>query len=189
MVSRLCEPIEGIDGYHIAQCLGLDPAGFRHKHSASASHSTVNIAPTQLSKQQKKIESYMNELEKFNNCVAFKYICPNCKTEQTWQSLFVKLASNAANAVKAEPSVKVDEEMDDDDDILNIGGANIVKTPSSASTMTKSTSQFRCILDSCANPACKLKPLTKLAYVKNLLTLQLHRFIKQYNQVRINYLF
>ena len=29
VVSRLCAPIEGTDGAHIADCLGLDPARFR----------------------------------------------------------------------------------------------------------------------------------------------------------------
>lgn len=181
VVTRLCEPIEGIDGYHIAQCLGLDPTGFRHKNSGSSS-STVNIAPTQLTKQQKKIESYMNELEKFNNCVAFKYICPNCKTEQSWQSLFVKAAAGVTSSVnKSEPKEEMKTDDNDDDDLLIDG--TIVKTMSTSSKQSSSGSNFRCILDSCSNPACKLKPLTKLSYVKNLITLQLQKFIKLYYQV------
>lgn len=202
MVTRLCEPIEGIDAFHVAQCLGLDPTGFVHKKSGSHhanSGSTVNIAPTQLSKQQKKIETYMNELEKFNNCVTFKYVCPNCKTEQSWQSLFTKLngsavasnggSSNGASSsttttlVKAEPKL-VDEKIEYDDDDLTLDETSIVK----AGTLSKSTN-FRCILDSCSNPVCKLKPLNKLAYVKNLITLQLHKFIKQYYQVNKNFKF
>lgn len=193
VVTRLCEPIEGIDGYHIAQCLGLDPTGFRHKGtSASGGGSTVNIAPTQLSKQQKKIESYMNELEKFNNCVAFKYVCPNCRTEQSWQSLFVKATGGSSSSsttngiVKSEPrEVKTEADCnmdDDDDDALLIDGTVVKSVPSASSGGFKSSS-LRCILDSCSNPSCKLKPLTKLAYVKNLITLQLHKFIKQYYQV------
>lgn len=191
VVTRLCEPIEGIDGYHIAQCLGLDPTGFRHKGTSASGGSTVNIAPTQLSKQQKKIESYMNELEKFNNCVAFKYVCPNCRTEQSWQSLFVKAtgglssSSSTTSGVKSEPrEVKTEADCnmdDDDDDVLLIDGT-VVKSVPNASSSFKSSS-LRCILDSCSNPSCKLKPLTKLAYVKNLITLQLHKFIKQYYQV------
>ena len=41
---------------------------------------------------------------------------------------------------------------------------------------------FRCILDSCANANCKLKPTAKLSYIKNAITIQLFTFIKQYYQ-------
>ena len=236
VVTRLCESFEGIDGYHIAQCLGLDPTGFRHKSTAGSGQSTVSIAATQLTKQQQRIESYLNELEKFNNCVAFKYVCPNCKTEQSWQSLFVKVyftllllismfnmqkfnkirykiatlkiqkitktakmqilkdfyifisllflqkvapTTASSGSVKPEPKQQEEEE---DDDILNLDGTNIVKAvPKAASSA--SSNNFRCILDSCTNPVCKLKPISKLAYVKNSLALQMHKFIKQYYQV------
>ena len=30
VVSRLCDPIDGTDAAHIAQCLGLDPSGYQH---------------------------------------------------------------------------------------------------------------------------------------------------------------
>jgi hypothetical protein len=181
VVTRLCEPIEQIDAFHIAKCLGLDPTGFRHKNSGGSSHSTVNIAPPQLSKQQKKIENFMNELEKFNNCIAFKYVCPNCKTEASWQSLFTKLAGGVKNEpsdVKTEASERETEEMDDDD--IQFDGPSVLKT---APTIKRASSNFKCILEACANPECKLKPLTKLAYVKNLITLQMHKFTKQYYQV------
>ena len=35
VVSRLCAPIEGTDGAHIADCLGLDPARFRGSGGAA----------------------------------------------------------------------------------------------------------------------------------------------------------
>ncbi|CAF0727616.1 unnamed protein product [Brachionus calyciflorus] len=169
VVTRLCEPIEGIDAFHIAQSLGLDPAGFRHKSSSSNSGSTIAIP--QLSKQQKKIENFMNELEKYANCVPFKYICPECKTESNWTSPFMKNSN-----IKQEP-VEVKMEADDEDDI-KLEGTSIVISASKKSL----GSSFKCILDSCSNPSCKLKPATKLAYVKNLVTLQLSKFIKQYYQ-------
>ena len=30
VISRLCDPIEGTDTAHIAECLGLDASGYRH---------------------------------------------------------------------------------------------------------------------------------------------------------------
>ena len=62
VITRLCEPIEGIDAFHVAQSLGLDPAGFKHKSSGSK---TLSIAAPQLTKQQKKMENYMNDVEKY----------------------------------------------------------------------------------------------------------------------------
>lgn len=183
VVTRLCEPIEEIDAFHVAKCLGLDPSGFRHKTSGSST-STVNIAPPQLTKQQKKIENFMNEMDKFNNCLAFKYICPNCKTETSWQSLFTKLNQSAPQVkkepveVKSEPKT-VTEMDDDEDDIKFDDDLGIVKS------VTQKNSNFKCILDACSNRECKLKPLTKLAYIKNLITLQLNKFIKQYYQVTV----
>jgi DNA polymerase alpha subunit A len=87
-VSRLCEPIESIDPVHIATCLGLDPAGFKHKSSASST-TGLNLNPT-LTKQQQKLQSYLSERENFKNCTPFKYICPSCKTEVMWNDSFVK---------------------------------------------------------------------------------------------------
>lgn len=61
VITRLCEPIAGIDAFHVAQALGLDPTGFKNR---SKNTNTLSIAPPQLSKQQKKMESYMNDVEK-----------------------------------------------------------------------------------------------------------------------------
>ena len=185
-MTRLCEPIEGIDAYHIAQSIGLDPAGFKHK-SHSSNSATLSIAPPQFSKQQKKLESYMNEIEKYSNCIPFKYICPDCKTETLWQCPFVKINSAKTSAiapsdsksvaVKIEPKalanldIKMEDEDDDDDVICD-----------SSKKINQESSNFRCILDSCSNPSCKVKPFTKLNYIKNTVTLQLSSFIKQYYQ-------
>ena len=87
IVSRLCEPIEGIDSMHIASCLGLDPANFKNKSSSTAS--SLQINPT-LSKQQQKLQSYINEAEKYKNCIPFKFACPACKTENIWKEAFIK---------------------------------------------------------------------------------------------------
>ena len=184
VVTRLCEPIEGIDSYHVAEALGLDPSGFKHKSAGSGgANGTVQMAPPQLTKQQKRLESLVNELEKFGNCVPFKYICPGCKTESHWQSPFVKQQNSTK--VKQEASTQ-DVNMEDDDDALagfdHISAVNTTAKKSASSTSTSTSSDYRCILDSCSNPNCKVKPVTKLAYIKNTLTLQLNKFIKQYYQ-------
>ena len=87
IISRLCEPIEGIDSMHIATYLGLDPANFKNKSSSATS--SLQINPT-LSKQQQKLQSYINEAEKYKNCVPFKILCPACKTENVWKEPFIK---------------------------------------------------------------------------------------------------
>ena len=179
MVSRLCEPIDGIDAFHIAQSLGLDPSGFRHK--SSSNNSNLIMAPPQLSKQQKKLESFMNELEKFTNCVPFKYTCPNCRAETTWQLPFTK--TNQVN-IKQESSVPDEYIEQADEDIIpgmKIEGINVKKEP----TVPAYNGNMKCILDACSNQSCKLKPYTKLAYVKNCLQMQMNKFIKQYYQVRL----
>ena len=87
-MSRLCEPIDGIDAVHIATCLGLDSANFKSKSTTSAS-SSLQINPT-LSKQQQKLQAYINEIERYKNCVPFKFNCPACKTENVWKEVFIK---------------------------------------------------------------------------------------------------
>jgi DNA polymerase alpha subunit A len=190
VVTRLCEPIDGIDSYQVAQALGLDPSGFKHK-SAGGGANAVNIAPPQLTKQQKRLESFVNELEKYSNCVPFKYICPGCKTESVWQSPFVKQTGK----VKPEPTAVTpsssDTKMDEDDEhfdfdessLVHISAAGKPKTTGSAGATTSAASgSFKCILDACSNPSCKIKPCTRLAYIKNSLTLQMNKFIRQYYQ-------
>ena len=87
IVTRLCEPIEGIDGVHIATCLGLDPAGFKAKAAASSSAVVANAG---LTKQQQKLQIYLNEIERYKGLTPFKYTCPSCKTESVWKDLFIK---------------------------------------------------------------------------------------------------
>lgn len=175
VVTRLCEPIDGIDAFYIAQSLGLDPSGFRHKSVSSTSSNHLAL-PAPQSKQQKKLENYMNELDKYSSCQPFKYICPECKAESVWTTPFVKQTNLD---IKQEP-MEANQEDDDDDDI-KIDGINIVKT--AFSSKSTSLSNFKCILDACSNNKCKLKPVNKLAYIKNCLQLQLNKYIKQYYQV------
>jgi len=136
VVTRLCEPIDGIDSFYVAQSLGLDPTGFKHKSNGSGNSSGGNVTlAVPQSKQQKKLESYMNEIEKYTNCVPFKYMCPECKTETNWQSPFIK---NIKQEIKQEP-MHVEEEEDKID--LNLNGI-IIKSTNSTSTSTN-TNTFK----------------------------------------------
>ena len=44
VVTRLCEPIDGIDAFYVAQSLGLDLTGFKHKNNGGNSNSNVTLA-------------------------------------------------------------------------------------------------------------------------------------------------
>jgi hypothetical protein len=185
VVSRLCEPIEGMDSYHIAQSLGLDPSGFKHKSSSSGGG--ITIAPAQLSKQQKKLESFTNELEKYTNCIPFKYTCPECKHETLWQSAFTKINDNKSSENKIVNEYQVKKEhltqaqaikLEESDEDIEIDGTTIA-----SNKKQQYVSNFKCILDSCSNPNCKVKPMSKLNFIKNNLTLQLNKYIRQYYQV------
>ena len=100
----------------------------------------------------------MNELDKYTNCAPFKYICPECKTESVWQSPFIKRDA----AIKEEPMV-----TGEDDDITDIPIDGIVIKSTTNKTVT-SSSGFKCILDQCAHPMCKLKPFSSLFLIQRL---------------------
>jgi DNA polymerase alpha subunit A len=173
VVTRLCEPIEGIDAVHIAEALGLDPTAFRHKKSNNNGSGPLSIAPAHLTKQQKKLENYMNELGRFSNCTPFKYKCPECKTESLWQSPFVKIETDKTVTVKEEPKDEDDIEID----------SSIIITDKKATSTVTNNDKFKSILTACSNVNCKLSPIEKLPFIKNSLTLQLNKFIKDYYQV------
>ncbi|KAJ9591406.1 hypothetical protein L9F63_002012 [Diploptera punctata] len=72
VVSRLCEHIDGTDAARIAECLGLDPSGYRH----------VNKGP---SSEESKVgeQIILSDEEKYRNCERFKFTCKNesCKAQ------------------------------------------------------------------------------------------------------------
>ena len=43
--------------------------------------------------------------------------------------------------------------------------------------------ELKCILETCSNTSCTVKPITYLPYIKNCLTRQINQFIRQYYQV------
>ncbi|GFR77685.1 DNA polymerase, partial [Elysia marginata] len=64
VVSRLCDPIDGTDSARIAECLGLDPSGYRHSVRAEEEEEE-DLVTVQLT-----IE------ERFRDCERFVFNCP-----------------------------------------------------------------------------------------------------------------
>ncbi|XP_062567518.1 DNA polymerase alpha catalytic subunit-like [Saccostrea cucullata] len=79
VVSRLCDPIEGTDAAHLAECLGLDPSGYKHTvhHYDDEEEALLNGAE-------------ISDEEKYRNCERFKFTCPGltCKREIIVDSVF-----------------------------------------------------------------------------------------------------
>lgn len=69
VISRICEPIDGMDPARVADCLGLDPSGYKQ---------TTKKEPT--AGETYEIE---NEKEKYRHCEDFVFVCANdkCKFE------------------------------------------------------------------------------------------------------------
>ncbi|XP_019718665.1 DNA polymerase alpha catalytic subunit [Hippocampus comes] len=89
VVSRICEPIEGIDGVLIATWLGLDPSQFR-SHQLHQREEDVGGAlggPIQLTDE-----------EHYKDCERFTFTCPQCGKENIYESVFEGAGS------KLEPS-------------------------------------------------------------------------------------
>ncbi|XP_077411185.1 DNA polymerase alpha catalytic subunit isoform X2 [Vanacampus margaritifer] len=89
VVSRICEPIEGIDGVLIATWLGLDPSQFRsHQlHQREEEMDSTLGGPIQLTDE-----------ERFKDCERFTFTCPQCGKENVYESVFEGAGS------KLEPS-------------------------------------------------------------------------------------
>ncbi|XP_063393555.1 DNA polymerase alpha catalytic subunit [Cydia fagiglandana] len=79
VISRICEPIEGVDPARVAGCLGLDPSGYRQA----------------VKKETTQTDTYEveNEQEKYRHCREFVFTCvgENCKTENKIRECFVKM--------------------------------------------------------------------------------------------------
>ncbi|XP_035271225.1 DNA polymerase alpha catalytic subunit isoform X1 [Anguilla anguilla] len=79
VVSRICDPIEGIDAVLIATWLGLDPSQFRaqQQHQREDEVGGVFGAPAQLTDE-----------ERYRDCQRFTFACPECGTENIYDSVF-----------------------------------------------------------------------------------------------------
>lgn len=84
VVSRICEPIPGLDAARIAECLGMDPTSFRRRR-------VVEVNPDD---QFLQAESYK---EKFRDCEKFTFKCPEkaCKKEVVFESAFTGSVSGS----------------------------------------------------------------------------------------------
>ncbi|XP_038050658.1 DNA polymerase alpha catalytic subunit-like [Patiria miniata] len=80
VVSRLCDPIEGTDAARIAECLGLDPAGYRHAVRQHDDEADAMLGG----------DAAMADEEKYKNADRFKFACPNtkCGRENIIDSVF-----------------------------------------------------------------------------------------------------
>lgn len=78
VISRICEPIEGMDPARVADCLGLDPSGYKQ----SIKRETTNTDTYEVE----------NEQEKYRYCKEFIFVCANekCKTENRIRETIVK---------------------------------------------------------------------------------------------------
>ncbi|XP_020508693.2 DNA polymerase alpha catalytic subunit [Labrus bergylta] len=90
VVSRICDPIDGIDGVLIATWLGLDPSQFRaHQQYQREDEADGTLgAPVQLTDE-----------ERYKDCERFTFTCPQCGTDNTYDSVFEGAGS------KMEPSL------------------------------------------------------------------------------------
>ncbi|XP_075981647.1 DNA polymerase alpha catalytic subunit [Anticarsia gemmatalis] len=79
VISRICEPIEGMDPARVADCLGLDPSGYKQIVRREASNTETY-----------EVE---NEQEKYRQCKDFVFVCvsESCKTENKIRENIVKL--------------------------------------------------------------------------------------------------
>ncbi|XP_057659152.1 DNA polymerase alpha catalytic subunit [Diorhabda carinulata] len=68
VVTRICEPIEGTDSYDLAECLGLDLKHIKRPNKVTNEIVGENITRPEI---------------KFRNVEKFKFICYNCKQENT----------------------------------------------------------------------------------------------------------
>ncbi|XP_069800920.1 DNA polymerase alpha catalytic subunit isoform X2 [Dendropsophus ebraccatus] len=79
VVSRICEPIDGIDSALIAAWLGLDPSQFRvqQHYQKDEENDALLGGPAQLTDE-----------EKYRDCERFKFCCPKCGTENIYDNVF-----------------------------------------------------------------------------------------------------
>ncbi|GLV41422.1 DNA polymerase alpha subunit 1 [Carabus blaptoides fortunei] len=63
VVSRLCEPIEGLDAYNIANALGIEANSFKKSKPAESGNNTVAVT----------------QVNKFSEVIPFEFVCLACK--------------------------------------------------------------------------------------------------------------
>nr|XP_040022973.1 DNA polymerase alpha catalytic subunit [Gasterosteus aculeatus aculeatus] len=90
VVSRICDPIEGIDSVLVATWLGLDPSHFRAHQQYQREEEADGMlgAPVQLTDE-----------ERYKDCERFTFACPQCGTDNVYDGVFEGAGS------KLEPSL------------------------------------------------------------------------------------
>lgn len=90
VVSRICDPIEGIDNVLIATWLGLDPGQFRAQQQYQREEEADGTlgAPVQLTDE-----------ERYRDCERFTFACPQCGTDNIYDNVF------EGAGLKLEPSL------------------------------------------------------------------------------------
>ncbi|XP_068733005.1 DNA polymerase alpha catalytic subunit-like [Montipora capricornis] len=80
VVSRLCDPIDGTNAAHIAQCLGLDPSGYRGNSAHGDDENDAMLGG----------QAQMTDEERFKDCELFQVKCkvPSCGRETILEILF-----------------------------------------------------------------------------------------------------
>ncbi|KAF5306657.1 hypothetical protein FQA39_LY08846 [Lamprigera yunnana] len=91
VITRLCEPLEGIDSYQIADCLGIDSTSFKKPMSRN----TNNIG-----------ENLVNKENRFTNSKPFVFVCITCKTENQVTGIFTNNIPFLNKCVNVECSVR-----------------------------------------------------------------------------------
>ncbi|XP_059138881.1 DNA polymerase alpha catalytic subunit-like [Physella acuta] len=94
VIARLCDPIEGTDSARIAECLGLDPSGYRHT-SRQEEVEVEDMVTIQLTTE-----------ERFRDCDRLVFPCPSpkCGRLVTIDSVFVGSDSSIAPSLWACPN-------------------------------------------------------------------------------------
>lgn len=75
VVSRICEPIPGLDAARIAECLGMDPTSYKRRRVVEDNNDDNYLGEE-------------TEKEKYRDCEKFSFICTECRKEIVVESLF-----------------------------------------------------------------------------------------------------
>jgi len=79
VVSRICEPIPGLDGARIAEALGLDPSSYKKRYAVNQEEASDD-----------KLLGQESEAIKYKNCERFEFTCstPGCEHKFRLENIF-----------------------------------------------------------------------------------------------------